>query len=89
MVPMGGIMQTYKTSGTCAREIKFKIEDDLIKEIEFVSGCPGNLIGIQSLVKGAHIDEVIDKLKGVPCGSKTTSCPDQLALALEEYKANK
>lgn len=81
-------MKSYKTSGTCAREIKFEIEDNKITEIEFVSGCPGNLIGIQSLVKGQHIDDVIEKLKGVPCGSKTTSCPDQLALALEEYKSN-
>ena len=79
-------MQSYKTSGTCAREIKFEIEDDKITEIQFISGCPGNLIGIQSLVKGKHIDHVIEKLKGVPCGSKTTSCPDQLALALKEYK---
>ena len=88
MVPMGGFMQSYKTSGTCAREIKFEIEDGKISEIEFISGCPGNLIGIQSLVKGQTIDEVIKKLKGVPCGSKTTSCPDKLALALEDYKTN-
>lgn len=81
-------MQSYKTSGTCAREIKFKVEDEKITEIEFVSGCPGNLLGIQSLVKGQHIDEVIKKLKGVPCGSKSTSCPDQLALALEEFKSH-
>lgn len=81
-------MQSYKTKGTCAREIKFEVKDDLITDIEFVSGCPGNLLGIQSLVKGKHIDEVIDTLKGVPCGSKSTSCPDQLALALEEFKAN-
>lgn len=81
-------MESYKTNGTCAREIKFEVQDNKITEIEFVSGCPGNLIGIQSLVKGEDIDAVIDKLKGVPCGSKTTSCPDQLALALEEYKAN-
>lgn len=79
-------MQTYKTKGTCASEIKFKIDNNILMDIEFVSGCPGNLIGIQSLVKGQPIDAVIDRLKGIPCGSKSTSCPDQLALALEEYK---
>lgn len=80
-------MHSYKTNGTCARQINFEVKDNKITEIEFVSGCPGNLIGIQSLVKGEDIDAVIKKLKGVPCGSKPTSCPDQLALALEEYKA--
>lgn len=81
-------MQSYKTKGTCSSEIKFKIENEKLAEIEFVSGCPGNLLGITHLVKGEHIDHVITKLKGVPCGSKSTSCPDQLAQALEQYKAN-
>jgi len=81
-------MQSYKTNGTCSSEIKFKIINNNLTEIEFVSGCPGNLLGIQTLVKGQPIDAVIKRLKGIPCGSKKTSCPDQLAIALEEYKSN-
>lgn len=76
----------YKTSGTCASEIRFEIQEDKITDIEFVSGCPGNLLGIQSLVQGLTIDEVIERLDGIPCGRKSTSCPDQLSKALQEYK---
>lgn len=65
----------YKTSGTCASEIRFEIQEDKITDIEFVSGCPGNLLGIQSLVQGLTIDEVIERLDGIPCGRKSTSCP--------------
>lgn len=79
-------MESFKTKGTCAREIKFEIENDRVVEIEFVSGCPGNLIGIQSLVKGLTIDKIIEKFDGITCGSKNTSCPDQLAIALKQYK---
>lgn len=79
-------MRSYKTNGTCSREIKYKIKDDIIEEVEFVSGCPGNLLGIATLVKGMHIDKVIEQFKGLPCGSRPTSCPDQLAKALLEYK---
>jgi uncharacterized protein (TIGR03905 family) len=79
-------MESYKTKGTCAREIKYEIENDTLKNVEFVSGCPGNLLGIQALVEGLTIDEVIEKFDGIGCGSKTTSCPDQLAKALKLYK---
>lgn len=77
----------YKTSGTCAREINFEIENDLITDINFVSGCPGNLLGISQLVKGLSVDEIIEKFDGLNCGSRSTSCPDQLAKALKMYKA--
>lgn len=73
----------YYTNGVCSKEINIELEGDTIKEVEFVSGCPGNLIGISQLVKGMKVQEAITKLKGIKCGSKNTSCPDQLALALE------
>ncbi|WFD11225.1 TIGR03905 family TSCPD domain-containing protein [Tepidibacter hydrothermalis] len=79
-------MYVFKTSGVCSKEIRFEIEDDIIKSVEFVGGCPGNLIGIKSLVEGSTVDEVIEKLKGIPCGVKSTSCPDQFTKALELYK---
>lgn len=81
-------METYKTSGTCAREIKFDVNGDKVNNVEFVSGCPGNLLGIQALVEGLTMDEIIEKFEGIKCGFKETSCPDQFAKALKEYKAN-
>lgn len=77
----------YKTSGTCSKLIDFEIEDDIIKSVAFTGGCNGNLQGISSLVRGMDINEAISKLKGIKCGFKDTSCPDQLAKALEAYKA--
>lgn len=79
-------METYITSGTCAKEIRFEIEKDYIKNVEFVKGCPGNLLGITQLVKDQKVDDVITRLSGIPCGNKDTSCPDQLAQALIAYK---
>jgi len=79
-------MESYKTQGTCAKEIKFNIVDNKVTNVDFVSGCPGNLLGIKALVEGKDMDEVIEKFAGITCGSKSTSCPDQLAQALEEYK---
>ena len=73
----------YRTHGTCSREIQFELEDGIIKEIEFNGGCDGNLKGISALAKGRRIEEVIDLFKGMTCGYKATSCPDQLAIALE------
>ena len=81
-------MESYKTQGTCAREIKFDIEDNKVTNIDFVSGCPGNLLGIKALVEGQDMDDVITKFTGITCGSKSTSCPDQLAQALVDYKAS-
>lgn len=78
-------MHIFKTSGVCAKEIHFDIENGIVKDVNFINGCAGNLMGIKALVTGKSVTEVIDKLKGIPCGSKSTSCPDQLAEALEAY----
>ena len=74
---------TYKTSGTCSVEINFDIEDNKIHNLEFTGGCNGNLKGIAALVEGQDKDEVIKKIKGIKCGLRNTSRPDQLARALE------
>lgn len=78
-------METYKTSGVCAKEIQFEIKDNQIMSVNFIGGCPGNLLGISTLVKGMEVEEAISKLKGIPCRTKSTSCPDQFAKVLEEY----
>lgn len=78
-------MQTFKTTGVCAKEIQFDVEDNKIKSVNFIGGCPGNLIGITHLVKEMEIETAIAKLKGISCKTKETSCPDQLAQALESY----
>ena len=75
---------TYHTKGTCSSAIDFEIEDGIAKSVKFTGGCNGNLKGICALVQGMKVEEVIDKLKGIRCGFKPTSCPDQLAHALEE-----
>lgn len=77
----------YTTKGTCSREISFQIEDGKLKNVAFLGGCNGNLKGICSLVEGMNVDEVISRLEGTTCGSKATSCPDQLATALKEALA--
>lgn len=77
---------TYKTSGVCASQITFDVENDLVKNVRFTGGCSGNTQGVALLVEGMHVDEVINRLKGVRCGFKTTSCPDQLTKALIKYK---
>ncbi len=75
----------YKTTGTCSREIHFEVEDNILKSVEFVGGCAGNTKGVAQLVEGMEIHDVIRRLEGIPCGSKGTSCPDQLAHALKTY----
>lgn len=77
---------TYKTFGTCSRFINFEIKDGIIESVEYIGGCNGNTTGISKLVKGMSVDEVIARLEGVDCGGRGTSCPDQLARALKEYK---
>ena len=77
---------TYKTSGTCSREIKFSVEDGIVTKVQFVGGCPGNTLGVATLCVGKTVDEVISKLEGIKCGYKPTSCPDQLAKALKQAK---
>ncbi len=79
-------MKVFKTSGVCAKEIQFELEDNKIKSVNFIGGCPGNLIGISHLVVGMEVSEAVNRLKGITCGSKNTSCPDQLAKALEALK---
>lgn len=79
-------MFVYKTKGVCSTEIHLDIENDTIKKVEFVRGCQGNLMGISALVSGMNINDAITKLKGINCGQKGTSCPDQLSKALEEFK---
>lgn len=74
----------YTTKGTCSRLIHFDLEDGKVKNVQFIGGCNGNLKGIGSLVEGMPAEEVISRLKGTTCGMKNTSCPDQLAKALEE-----
>jgi uncharacterized protein (TIGR03905 family) len=79
---------TYKTKGTCSREIAFEVEDGKVTNVQFFGGCNGNLKGISALVEGMSIDEVIARVEGITCGMKSTSCPDQLAQALKEVKAS-
>ena len=74
----------YKTRGTCAREISFELEDGIVKNVSFFGGCNGNLKGIAALIEGRKAEEIIPLIKGTKCGFKPTSCPDQLALALQE-----
>ncbi len=80
-------MNVYKTHGTCSRAIEFEVEDGILTHCHFVAGCPGNTQGVAALATGMPIDKVIQTLKNIPCRGNT-SCPDQLARALEEYKKN-
>lgn len=74
----------YSTKGVCSSEIIFTVENGIVLNVVFKSGCDGNLQGISKLVEGMPVDEVISKLKGIDCGGRGTSCPDQLAKALEK-----
>ncbi len=76
----------YQTKGTCSKMIGVAIKDGIINKIQFLGGCQGNLTGICHLVEGMHIDDVISKLHGIDCAGRGTSCPDQLAQCLIEYK---
>ncbi len=77
------MMYTHMTKGTCATQVYVNIEDGIVKDVEFVGGCNGNLKGICALVKGQPAEEVKNRLSGIKCGFKQTSCPDQLAQAIE------
>ena len=79
----------YKTKGDCARNIFIDVEGDTIKSVRFDGGCNGNTKGISSLVEGMKVDEVIEKLEGIKCGFKDTSCPAQLAEALKLIKVER
>ena len=80
------MIYSYKPNGVCSIKMDFVIENNIIKDFNVIGGCNGNLKGIKSLIIGQDIDYVISKLKGIKCNNKSTSCPDQIAIALEEYK---
>ncbi len=82
-------MNHYKTFGVCSRGIDFEVDGDIIKHVEFDGGCSGNTQGVARLVEGMNIHDAIDRLSGISCNGKPTSCPDQLARALSEYLAGK
>ncbi len=77
---------TYRTNGVCSRSIDIELDGDVVRSVKYTGGCNGNLQGIGRLVEGMRIDDVIEKLEGIKCGFKNTSCPAQLAKALKEYK---
>lgn len=78
-------MYQYITNGVCSRKIAFDITDGKVKDVEFEGGCDGNLQGLGKLVEGMDVDDVIEKLSGIKCGRKDTSCPDQLSRALIQF----
>lgn len=79
----------FTPRGVCSREMEIEMDGDIIKSVKIVGGCAGNTVGVSRLVEGMNIDEAIKRMKGIPCGSKGTSCPDQLAIALEQIKNGK
>ena len=74
----------YKTNGTCSRQMIVDVEDGVVRAVKIVGGCDGNLKGISKLVVGMKVEDVVDRLSGIRCGAKATSCPDQLATALRQ-----
>lgn len=81
------MIKNYKTKGTCSTQIDLEVENGIIKNVAFTGGCNGNLQGVSKLVEGMKAEDAIAKLKGIRCGYKNTSCPDQLATALEQVLA--
>lgn len=79
-------MYEFTPSGVCSKDIKFDLEGEKVTNVQFTGGCNGNLSGISALVEGMTVDELIDKLSGITCGGRSTSCPDQLTKALLSYK---
>lgn len=74
---------TYQTRGVCSRKITFDLEDGCVKNVRFLGGCSGNTQGVAVLVDGMNAEEAVRRLQGIRCGAKATSCPDQLAIAIE------
>jgi uncharacterized protein (TIGR03905 family) len=74
----------YKTKGTCSKQIHFSVENGVVHNVRFDGGCSGNLQGIGRLVEGMKVEDVLTRLKGISCNGRPTSCPDQLACALEQ-----
>ncbi len=79
---------SYTPKGVCSRKIDIEIEDNIIKKVKFTGGCAGNTQGVASLLVGMDVNEAIERLSGIKCGFKPTSCPDQLSKALQEYLAS-
>lgn len=79
----------YTTKGVCSRSITFDVVDNKVTNVKFEGGCSGNTQGVASLIEGMDIDEAIRRLQGIKCGFKPTSCPDQLSIALTQYKDGK
>ena len=79
----------YAPKGVCSRQINIEVEDGIVTNLEVIGGCNGNLQGISKLVQGMKVEEVIKRLKGIDCNSRGTSCPDQIARALEEISIKK
>lgn len=80
---------TYQTKGVCSRAIDIEIENGIVKKVEYHGGCSGNTQGVAALVQGMRVEEAIERLSGIHCGFKPTSCPDQLSVALREYLEKK
>lgn len=78
----------FSPKGVCSIEMIFDIENNIINSLKIIGGCPGNTVGVSRLVAGKSVDEVIEMLEGIECGARGTSCPDQVAMALKEYKKN-
>ena len=76
----------YEPEGVCSYEMIFEIDGDVVKSLKIIGGCPGNTVGVSKLIENKKIDDIIKMLKGIDCGSRGTSWPDQIARALEEYK---
>ena len=79
---------TYQTKGVCSRAIDIEIENGIVAKVTYHGGCSGNTQGVAALVQGMKVEEAVERLSGIRCGMKSTSCPDQLATALKEYLAN-
>ena len=77
---------TYRPKGVCSQLMDIEVEDGKIESVKITGGCSGNLQGISSLLKGMAVDEAISRMEGIRCGIKATSCPDQIAQALKQYK---
>ncbi len=77
---------SYRTKGTCSREIRFDLDGNIVKNVQFIMGCSGNTQGVARLVEGMDADELINRLEGIDCGGRGTSCPDQLAKAVRAAK---
>ena len=79
----------FKPKGVCSQEMIIELDGNVVKSVKIIGGCAGNTVGVSRLIQGMNIDEAIKRLKGIPCGMRGTSCPDQLAIALEEAKKYK